>query len=202
MTSFARLAASVREQIGQENRYAHSVRVARCAELLAQRHGVDTRKARIAGMLHDLARLYAPARLLAECEARALPIAPFERAHPTLLHARLGAALARERFGIEDAEVLSAIEKHTTGAARMSPLDCAVYLADGLEPERAYPERAQLWDLALRDLPAAMRSMLRLALRHSARKGVSPAPPALEAAEAFGVSLVESRATEETASTS
>ncbi len=35
-----------------------------------------------------------------------------------LLHARLGAALARELFGVEDREVLSAIEKHTTGGER------------------------------------------------------------------------------------
>jgi predicted HD superfamily hydrolase involved in NAD metabolism len=150
------------------------VRVARCAEVLARRHGVDPRKARLAGMLHDLARLYSPQRLLAECEARDFAIDAAERRHPVLLHARLGAALARELFGVEDSGVLSAIEKHTTGGATMSPLDCVVYLADSLEPNRSFPERSRLWDLALRDLAGATRETMRLTALHHARKKAPP----------------------------
>jgi predicted HD superfamily hydrolase involved in NAD metabolism len=161
----------VREQIGQQQRYAHSVRVARCAELLARRHGVDSCKARLAGMLHDLARLYSPARLLGECQARGLSIDSVERERPVLLHARLGAAIARESFGVEDDEVLSAIEKHTIGADEMSPLDCVVYLADSLEPNRNFPERGELWNLALRDLAGATHETMRLAsLRHAQKR--------------------------------
>ncbi len=146
------------------------MRVARCADVLAQRHGLASHKARLAGMLHDLARLYSPERLLAECEARGFTIDPVERERPMLLHARLGAAIARERFGVEDGEVLSAIEKHTNGAPDMSPLDCAVYLADSLEPARSFPERAELWQLALRDLAGATRETLKVTSLHHARK--------------------------------
>jgi predicted HD superfamily hydrolase involved in NAD metabolism len=168
--SFTRLARDVRAHLGQQHRYEHSVRVARCAELLAQRHGLATAKARLAGMLHDLARLYSPERLLAESEARGFTIDPAEREHPMLLHARLGAAIARERFGVEDGEVLSAIEKHTNGAPEMSPLDCAVYLADSLEPGRNFPERRSLWELALRDLASATRETLRVTSERRERK--------------------------------
>jgi predicted HD superfamily hydrolase involved in NAD metabolism len=168
--TFTQLARGVREHLGQQYRYQHSVRVARCADLLAQRHGLAAHKARLAGMLHDLARLYSPARLLAECEARGLGIGPAEREHPMLLHARLGAAIAREQFGVEDGEVLSAIAKHTTGAPEMSPLDCIVYLADSLEPGRSFPERAELWELALRDLAVATRETLRVTSLRRARK--------------------------------
>jgi predicted HD superfamily hydrolase involved in NAD metabolism len=168
--TFTELARKVREHIGQEHRYKHSVRVARCAELLAARHGLDSRKARLAGMLHDLARLYSPERLLSESAARGIPIGTAERAHPVLLHAPLGAALAHERFGIEDAAVLSAIAKHTTGAGIMSPLDRAVYLADSLEPNRRFPERAQLWEIALRDLDEATRETLRATAERRAEK--------------------------------
>jgi predicted HD superfamily hydrolase involved in NAD metabolism len=167
---FIRLARVVREQIGQRHRYEHSVRVARCAALLATRHGIDARKARLAGMLHDLARLYSPERLLAESAARGLSIAAAERRHPMLLHARLGAAIARERFGVNDPEVLSAIEKHTTGGAGMSLLDSAVYLADSLEPNRAFAERAALWEFALRDLEGATRETMRVSEIHQAEK--------------------------------
>jgi predicted HD superfamily hydrolase involved in NAD metabolism len=173
--TFTQLAGRVCEHIGQRHRYAHSVRVARCAEILAQRHGLDTRKARLAGMLHDLARLYAPQRLIAECEERGMPISLQERAHPTLLHARVGAALARELFAVDDRDVLSAIEKHTTGAAVMSPLDRAVYLADSLEPARTFAERGELWELALRDLEAATLETMRRSAEHYARKAARSA---------------------------
>lgn len=188
-SGFTALARRVRDHLGQRDRYAHSVRVARCAEVLARHHAVDTRKARLAGMLHDLARLYSSPRLIEESEARGLRIDAFERAHPMLLHARLGAAIARERFGVEDAEVLSAIEKHTTGSAEMSPLDCVVYLADSLEPARSFAERASLWQLATHDLAAAMREVLSATFRHHAGKGKRPAPPALAAAKRFGASI-------------
>jgi predicted HD superfamily hydrolase involved in NAD metabolism len=168
--TFTELARNVREQIGQEHRYAHSVRVARCADILAMRHGVSTRKARVAGMLHDLARLYSSERLIAESQGRGFAISAAEREHPTLLHARLGAALARELFGIDDPQVLSAIEKHTLGAEEMSPLDCVVYLADSLEPHRSFVERNELWQLALRDLRAATAETMRFSEVHHARK--------------------------------
>jgi predicted HD superfamily hydrolase involved in NAD metabolism len=168
--SFTDLARKVRGLIGQEHRYEHSVRVARCAENLARRHGVDPGKARLAGMLHDLARLYSAERLLREARARGFAIGAREREHPVLLHARVGAALARELFGVQDRDVLSAIEKHTTGADDMTPLDCVVYLADSLEPNRKFPERAALWDLALRDLEAATRETMHRSAVHQAKK--------------------------------
>lgn len=188
MAAFAQLLRRVEEHLGQQHRYAHSVRVARCAELLAQRHGGDAGKARLAGLLHDLARLYSPERLLAESAARGIAIDAGERAHPTLLHAKLGAAIAREAFGVQDAGVLSAIEKHTTGAGEMSKLDCIVYLADSLEPNRTFAERATLWTLAMNDLDAAMRGVLRATMEHYARKGTRPVAATLAAAARFGVS--------------
>jgi predicted HD superfamily hydrolase involved in NAD metabolism len=87
-----------------------------------------------------------------------------------LLHARLGAAIARERFGVTDAEVLSAIEKHTRGADAMSPLDCVVYLADSLEPARRFPERETLWQLAQHDLEGATKATLEFSRRRQERK--------------------------------
>lgn len=118
-----------------------------------------------------------------------MTISSAERAAPVLLHARLGAALAREQFGVADPEILSAIEKHTTADAQMSPLDCAVYLADGLEPGRNFPERAGIWELAQRDVRAAMRETLRSTLGYLHRRGLPVAPQSLAAARAFGVEL-------------
>ncbi len=137
-------------------------------------------------MLHDLARLYSEERLLAECAQRGVPISDFERANPIVLHAPLSAELARADFGVTDPEVLSAIAKHTLGAGEMSVLDCVLYLADGLEPGRDYPERAPLTEMAGRDLPGAMRATIESSLRYLSSKHLPLAPQTAAAMRTFG----------------
>jgi predicted HD superfamily hydrolase involved in NAD metabolism len=142
-------------------------------------------------MLHDLARLYSATELIEECERRAMPIDAFERRNPIVLHASLGAALAREVFDVYDRDVLSAIEKHTLGAAEMSPLDCVIYLADALEPGRDYANRVPIWNLAKRDLRAAMSAAIDDALVYLAAQGREPAPQTLAMQRAFATTVPE-----------
>ncbi|HEV3086655.1 MAG TPA: bis(5'-nucleosyl)-tetraphosphatase (symmetrical) YqeK [Candidatus Elarobacter sp.] len=184
---FIRMARAVRDTLAQRYRYAHVLRVARMAEALARAHAIDRAPARLAALLHDLARLYSEERLLRECAERGMTIDAFERAHPVVLHARLGAELARERFGVEDESVLSAIRKHTLADAVMSPLDAVVYLADGLEPGRDFPERAALAALATRDLDAAMRGALASSIAYLRARGLAIAPQTLAAARRYGI---------------
>ncbi|MFN2459767.1 MAG: bis(5'-nucleosyl)-tetraphosphatase (symmetrical) YqeK [Candidatus Velthaea sp.] len=182
---FVRAARRVRDSLAQRHRYAHVLRVARFAAMLARAHGEDPARARIAGLLHDLARLYPAERLLSECAARAMPIDAFEQANPIVLHARLGAALAREAFGITDETILSAIAKHTVAAADMSRLDAILYLADGLEPGRSFRDRAVFAGVAVRDLDAAMRDVLQSTMAYLRARGASVAPQTLAAARTF-----------------
>jgi len=174
--TYSELARRVRAHIGQAHRYAHVVRVARLAETLARIHGESAQRARLAGMLHDLARLYSAERLIEECERLAIPRDAFSLEHAIVLHAPLSAELAREQFGITDQAVLSAIAKHTLADGAMSRLDAVVYLADALEPGRDYPEREGLLALAALDLDAAMRATLAGHRDHllSQRKTVAP----------------------------
>jgi predicted HD superfamily hydrolase involved in NAD metabolism len=169
------LGQAVRAHLGQDHRYAHTLRVARLAESLARAHGEDSARARLAGMLHDLARLYSGEELIAACSERAMVIDEFEREHPVVLHARVSAEIARERFGVNDEEVLSAIRLHTLAAPRMSRLDEIVYLADGLEPGRDYPERASYLEVAYVDLREAMRLVLRSSSAYLRGRGLTVA---------------------------
>ena len=167
------------------------MRVARSADLLAQAHGVDPARARLAAMLHDLARLYSASELLKECERREMPIDDFERRNPIVLHAPLGAELAREQFGVDDPQVLSAIAKHTLGAPEMSTLDCVIYLADALEPGREYENRPAIWDLAKRDLRAAMSATIEDSMEYLHGLGREPAPRTLAMRRAFSASRAQ-----------
>lgn len=136
-------------------------------------------------MLHDLARLYTPSRLLSECEMRQMTIDRFERENPIVLHARLGAHIATESFAVHDPEILSAIEKHTVGAGTMSPLDCALYLADGLEPGREFPHRRALWTMALEDLAGATYATLINTVRYLETRGLPVSPQTAAAIATF-----------------
>jgi predicted HD superfamily hydrolase involved in NAD metabolism len=179
------LAQEVRAQLAGEHRYEHVVRVADLADRLARAHGVDPERARLAGMLHDLARLYSAERLLKECEQHQLAMDEFELRNPIVLHARLGAELARERFGVTDEGVLSAIRKHTLAAAAMSSLDEVIYLADSLEPGRPFAEREALEKLAFESLSAGMLATLDASLAYLATRGLEAAPQTLAALDRY-----------------
>lgn len=53
-----------------------------------------------------------------------------------MLHAKVGAMLAKVKYDIDDEEVLGAIRWHTTGKPNMNLLEKIVYVADYIEPRR------------------------------------------------------------------
>ena len=123
----------------KRSRYEHSLGVADTAAFLARRFGEDEARARTAGLLHDCAREFPNEAMRAEADARGVSYGEVEASMPLLLHAPLGALLAREKYGAEDEAVLRAIARHTVGGAAMTALDKIVYFADMVEPTRAYP---------------------------------------------------------------
>ena len=123
----------------KKQRFAHSIGVADTAVRLAERFGVDREKTYIAGLLHDCAREFENDLLPLEAIKRKIPINEVELATPLLLHAPLGARMVTEIYGVDEPEIIRAIERHTVAARNMSPLDKIIYFADMIEPHRDYP---------------------------------------------------------------
>lgn len=117
-------------------RVEHILGVEQMAIDLARHHYVDVEKAAQAGLMHDLAKYFKSKRLLEMARAEGLPIDPIDEANPHLLHADVGAIVARDEFGVTDAQILAAIANHTLGRPEMDDLSCVVFLADSLEPGR------------------------------------------------------------------
>ncbi|MDX2239941.1 MAG: bis(5'-nucleosyl)-tetraphosphatase (symmetrical) YqeK [Leptolyngbyaceae cyanobacterium bins.302] len=117
-------------------RLHHILRVEEMAVALANHHRLDVSRAAQAGLMHDLAKCFKPKHLLQLAWEHSIPIDSVFEANPHLLHADVGAIVARNEFGIQDEEVLAAIRNHTLGSAGMSSLSCVVFLADTLEPGR------------------------------------------------------------------
>lgn len=140
-----------------EPRVQHILRVETMAIALAQLHQLDAEKAAQAGLMHDLAKFFKPAKLLQMARTEELTLDPVDEASPHLLHAQASAIVARDEFGIQDQAVLDAIRHHTLGDPGMSSLSCVVFLADSLEPGRGdTPELAKLRQLSQTDLLQAV----------------------------------------------
>ena len=56
-----------------------------------------------------------------------------------VVHQYRGADVAKDRYGIEDSDVLNAIRCHTTGKPEMTTLEKLIFCADVLEEGRDYP---------------------------------------------------------------
>jgi nicotinate-nucleotide adenylyltransferase len=151
-------------------RYEHTLNVADLAGALARRHGCDAAKARLAGLLHDAGRRFAPPLMAEYARKRRLKIPERDLTaalEPMLLHAHISEDLARREFGVADEEVLSAIRKHTLGDRRMSRLDKIVYVADACSADRRHHGVAKTRALAFDDLDAAFELCLAEKLAHA-----------------------------------
>lgn len=127
------------QDLMRSERYAHAKRVSDVAGSLAMQYGVDTERAKLAGIVHDCARDFPPSVLLQKAREFDILIDTVEQLVPVLLHGSVGAAMAERELGISDPEVLSAVRFHTTGKKNMSVLEKIIYLADYIEPDRTFP---------------------------------------------------------------
>ena len=144
-----------------EDRYEHTIGVMYTAESLAMRYGIDMTKAAVAGLLHDCAKCIPNAQKLKMCKKNDIEIPEMEAKNPSLLHAKLGAFLAEEVYGVKDPEILSAINWHTTGKPDMSMLDIIIYMADYIEPNRdKAPNLKEIRKLCFENIEEALYQVL------------------------------------------
>lgn len=143
-------------------RYQHTLGVMYTCAALAMVHGADLEKAQTAGLLHDCAKCIPNEKKLKLCKKHEIPVTPFEKENPFLIHAKLGAYLARKKYKVEDEEILSAIRCHTTGKEAMTALEQIVFIADYIEPTRSTaPHLEHLRRLAFQDLDQCTYEILR-----------------------------------------
>lgn len=155
------------ERAQDAKRFEHTLGVEYTAAALAMRYDCDVKSAQIAGLLHDCAKCLTDEKRLSICEKNDIPIQKLERRNPFLLHAKVGAYLAREKYGVKDADILNAIRSHTTGRQGMSLLEKIVFVADYIEPGRkSAPNLAEIRKLAFIDLDKAFLRILEDTLKY------------------------------------
>ncbi len=120
-----------------EERYIHTLGVAKCAKALAQRHypNLSADKMEIAALLHDFTKEYTLEQQKELCKQYNIYIPPEEAGSLKLYHAKTAAAIAKYVYGV-DKETESAIYYHTTGRAGMTDAEAVLYFADYIEENR------------------------------------------------------------------
>lgn len=151
-------------------RMAHVLGTEEEAVRLAKRYGADVTQARIGALLHDCTKKLNMDQQLALCEKYHVILDDMERHTLKLLHAKTGAALARDVFGVEPA-IYEAIRWHTTGKADMSLLEKILYLADYIEPTRDFPGVDTLRETVYRDLDEGLALGLEMTVQEMEEEG-------------------------------
>ena len=150
-----------------KERFIHTQGVMYTAAALAMAHGADMEKARLAGLLHDCAKCIPNKKKWKLCDKYHILLSECEQQNPFLIHAKLGVAIAREKYEIQDEEILSAIRWHTTGKEDMSSLEKIIYIADYIEPGRdRAPNLSWVRKVAFMDLDEGMYYILKDSLSY------------------------------------
>ena len=166
------LDALARERLSDQ-RYRHTLGVAKAAAMLAERYGCDVRRAYKAGLLHDICKDLAKEEQLALIE-RYLPdfktAEPVWYASPSLWHSRAAALYAEHELNETDGEIIDAVRYHTSARGGMSRLEEIVYLADLISEDRDYPDVEEMRRLSLQGIDEAMLYALKYIICELTRK--------------------------------
>ncbi len=184
MTDINEITQRLKAVLG-EKRYQHSLGVADTAKAMAAAFGADADKAYLAGLVHDCAKYLTPDESLAAFKKYGQAPDTETLLCPPVVHAPLGAIVAREEYGITDDDILSAVARHTVAGEGMSLLDKIIYIADMAEPHRDFDGVDEIRKYYMTDINAAYAVTLRLSLMHNITQGKRVHPDTLKAWNEF-----------------
>ena len=156
-------------------RIAHVKGTEEEAVRLARRWGANEEKARRGAILHDCTKYWDMEEQLRTCEKYGIVLDDLERQAVKLLHAKTGACVARDVYGVDD-DVYEAIFWHTTGKADMTLLEKILYIADYMEPNRDFPGVERLRELAYQDLDQAVLLGNEMSIQEMEERGLPVHP--------------------------
>lgn len=189
---FRKIRKKLKESLSK-SRFEHTLGVEFTAASLAMKYDADIDRAELAGLLHDCAKCIDDEEKLEECKKYNVELTAVEKRNPFLIHSKLGAVYAREKYGVDDDEILSAIRWHTIGRANMTLLEKIIFIADYIEPGR---DKAKNLDLirriAFEDIDEAMYMILRDTLEYL-KSGEGEFDPATEETYIFYKDLYDNR---------
>lgn len=136
----------------KENRYSHTLGVVKTSKELAILNKEDANKAEIAALIHDVAKFIPFEEQIDILRSNGYELDEITLKSPQVLHGFVGAIIGKEKFGIEDEDILNAVKYHTLAKGNMTTLEKIVYIADYIEPNRDFPGVEELRKITKDDL--------------------------------------------------
>lgn len=162
-----------------EKRFKHSCGVAKRAAELARIYGIDEEVARKVGMAHDIAKEMPNDVAMEYVKENNIVFDEIEEKEPALWHSKIGADIAKKRFGFTE-EMAQAIVYHTTGSVNLSVLDKIIYLADKTEEGRKYIDLEEAINISNKDLDDGVLHVAKYAIEYSLKKNSLIHPDTVE----------------------
>lgn len=162
-----------------EHRFRHTLGVRDTALQLAQRFGIPSEQAVIAGILHDYCKYWSRKQMEAVIRSSTKTPQSILDEPLALWHSHVAADILPEECGIDDEEILQAIRYHTTGRPGMTPLEMVVFLADYIEPGRDFAGVEKIRQIAEVNLESAVLAALKNTLLYLLEKNQQIHPETL-----------------------
>ncbi len=145
-----------------KSRFNHSIGVADMTIELIRIHNlpIDEEKAKICAILHDYAK-YSSMEEFENIKKEYNLDVEVVPEYKKVLHALLGGYIVKKELGIDDKEILDAIETHSTANSNMTPLQEIIYLADCVEAGREGEYFATLRKIAKKNYKKAIAIFLK-----------------------------------------
>lgn len=131
------------EEVGQytktvvkKSRYEHCERVAEMCAKICRLNGMNEEEGYLAGIGHDMCKECSGDELIELAKRYGKPVLECEMKTPSFLHGRAAAVVMKEKFYIDNKNILEAVAYHIHGVMGMCNLTKALFLADKIEPKR------------------------------------------------------------------
>jgi nicotinate-nucleotide adenylyltransferase len=150
-----------------EARIRHSQNVAALAKKYASKYKLNSKKAYIAGMLHDITK-----EMPLDKQYELVKYDYCFELNDNTVHAYSAVRIVRDQLKIEDFEILEAIMYHTTAFFEMKPLSRLIYVCDMLSVERDFNGVGYLRSLLNKDLNLCYCECVLKSLAYLKEKGI------------------------------
>ena len=144
----------VKEKVS-EKRFAHSIGVMNMCEKLAKQYGADEKKAKLIGIVHDIAKEMSDEEMLEYVRKNKIAITETEKQIPQILHGKIAADMCKKKYDFDD-EMCEAIAYHTTGKENMTLLQKVLFVGDKIDETRTYDSAKELRNIAFQSLDEAI----------------------------------------------
>lgn len=151
----------------------------KAAKELAKLYGENEEEAEFIGLIHDIAKEMRKEEIEEYIKKYNIKIDEIEQKQMGLLHAKIGASIAKERFGASE-KMQNAIKYHTTGNVNMDMFAKIIYVADKIEENRDYEGVEERRELAKHDLEKVILDVLEHTIQKSIKKGTLIHPDSID----------------------